>query len=102
MKKPNNKSLYFAFEDAEICYLFHDHLDIMKIHKQSKRTLFEAKRVTNTNYFFCKHFQQVGEKGDCGKQCNAYQPRNKVSGSCIHNGYCYEPTGEAIEITIKI
>jgi len=59
--------------------------------------IFLAKREVDSGYYFCKHFDEVGEKGDgnCGKSCSAYAPRNGKSGACKSVGYTYENTGKA-------
>jgi hypothetical protein len=34
---------------------------------------------------------ECGEKGNCGRPCSNYKPRNGESGICRHYGRVYEP-----------
>jgi len=60
----------------------------------SELRLFEAKRETGTDMFYCEKYEEVGYKGvgSCGKICRGYKPRNKKSGACRHLGTLYEQT----------
>jgi len=62
---------------------------------------YEAVKVTGTDLFFCIHFQEVCEKGHCGKECEFYKPRNGKSGCCSHVGQLYEPTSKFVEVKLK-
>jgi hypothetical protein len=75
----------------------------MKFNGISSMTVFLAKRETNVDYFFCNHFGEIAEKvnGVCGKHCKSYQPRNKKSGVCKHNGYTYEQTDQKLTINLS-
>jgi len=88
MKKPK---YYFDTVDAEICYTLDYHLDNAKMDKLSEIELFEAIPDKSIDYFYCKEYQTCGIKGDCGKHCDEYEPRNKISGICKHKGVCYTP-----------
>ena len=59
----------------------------------------EAITINDPNYFYCKEFMEVGEKGDCGKSCSKYAPKNGKSGCCNHIGKLYE---QGNKLTIKI
>ena len=93
--------LYFD-KSGEVAYS----LDYWKKHMQKnlieELELFEAKRVTGSDYFWCKVVEAVGEKGECGKQCKDYKPYNGVSGMCRHNGYLYEATGKSFMHKIEL
>ena len=93
--------LYFAQngEDDAACFSLDYHKWYMDYHNLDSLTLFEAKRETGTGYFFCKHFGQSGEVGECGKTCEAYKPNNGKNGRCNHYGYCYEQTDKKIKIS---
>ena len=57
--------------------------------------------MVDSQYFFCRAVDQVGEKGECGNHCNVYEPRNGKSGCCkSYSPYVYEPT-EKVILTIK-
>ena len=85
MKKPK---LYFSVIDAEICYTLEYHLDNARMDSISEIELFEAIPDKDKEYFFCKAIQECGIKGDCGKHCGEYEPRNGKSGICNHKGIC--------------
>ena len=61
--------------------------------------LKEAKRMTGIECFYCTKYFEVGEKGNCGKQCDGYKPNNGVSGRCKHYGFCYEETN--VEVLLR-
>ena len=87
------KKLYFHELDDECCYHLDSILDYMKENEISELKIFEAKRETGSDYFYCKYYDCAAEKnGECGKMCDGYQPRNGKSGICRHTGYCYEQT----------
>jgi len=88
MKKPK---FYFDEVDAEMAYTLDYHLDNAKMDKLSEIELFEAIPNKDPEYFYCKAIQECGIKGDCGKHCDEYEPRNKISGICKHKGECYTP-----------
>lgn len=73
--------------------------DLMRQDGFIEKTVYKAIRETGVDHFYCKHYGEVGEKGECGAFCKEYRPRNGKSGNCTHNGYCYE-RGE--KLTIKI
>jgi len=74
---------YFEDEYSEICYtadyfLENTEDDVTEIE------VFEAIPEKDTGFYWCKHFQDVGDKteGTCGKGCAYYTPRNGKSGCC--------------------
>ena len=92
-----NMSKYYFEHNAEYCYSKERHLEQMKENGEHTREVFEAKRETGQDYFFCKEFGEVGMVGEsCGKQCSEYKPRNGKNGRCVHSGYCYEQTEKRI------
>ena len=93
------KNRWFFRDDDAYCYKIEAHRNHMREHGITEMEVYLAHRETNTPHFFCREFGEVGEKGDCGRLCEAYQPRNGVSGVCKHYGYVYEQTG--IKFTIK-
>ena len=68
-----NNRFYFR-QDDDTCYKVKSHLQYMIENHIEEMDIFLAKRKTDSGYFFCKHFNEVGEKseGGCGKMCNAY------------------------------
>lgn len=91
---------YFRDEEDEFCYTKASIIEQMKNEGITKLTVIEAQR-TDVDYFFCKEFDTVGERGEgCGKECEAYIPRNGKSGICKHWRHCYEPTDNELTITL--
>lgn len=55
--------------------------------------VFEAKRCkAKDDFIYCEDLMDWCEKGECGKQCDSYEPRNGKNGCCKHLSYGYEPT----------
>jgi hypothetical protein len=53
--------------------------------------IYEAEKSKGENdLFWCRQYFGCGEKGNCGKLCKHYEPRNKKSGCCKHYGNLYE------------
>lgn len=71
------------------------------VREQTSFKAYEAVKCTDYDLFFCIHFQEVCEKGHCGKECKFYKPRNGKSGCCIHVGQLYEPTSKFVEVILK-
>lgn len=91
--KENFKNKFF-FQKGEVnCFKLDAHIDRMKFDQIDEVDLYLAKREVGSDYFFCTHFVEVGEKGcGCGKECESYSPRNGKSGACKHLGSMYEQT----------
>lgn len=87
---------YFDKTGDEKCYNKEYFFEIMRFAEMTGMKLNEAVRETNVDYFFCKEFNEVGEKGNCGKQCDKYIPNNGKNGRCKHYGYCYTVGKELI------
>jgi len=91
--------LYFKDEcDDSGCYPIVYWRHYKTENKLESLTLFEAERETGTGYFFCLEFLEVGERGNCGKECHKYKPNNGKNGRCSNYGYCYERTEKTIVI----
>lgn len=91
-----SQKLYFDGLDSEMCHTLDWHeYDLMNTEyaEEKERILYEAKRLTNEPYFFCKELQAIGEVGSC-VGCSFYSPNNGKSGRCKHYGYTYERTGK--------
>ena len=95
------KRFYFR-QNYDICCTIESHLQYMLENKIEEIDIFLAKRETDSGYFFCKHFNKVGEKsyGGCGKMCQTYQPRNGKSGACKLIGYVYEKTDKCFSLKV--
>lgn len=98
-----DKNAYYFREGEDTCYKIEAHLQYMIENGITQMDIHLAARETNTPYFYCKHFQEVGEKthGGCGKSCEAYKPKNGKSGACKHLGYTYEQTDKTFTLTIN-
>lgn len=99
--KTKTKKYYFR-ENDEYCYKLKDYIDYMRSENVIEMKLCEAKRVKDLPFFFCKYYDQVGEKNSCSKFCNGYKPRNDKTGVCKHYGYVYEPTNNWHLIKINV
>ncbi|MEI2419743.1 hypothetical protein V6O07_05680 [Arthrospira platensis SPKY2] len=73
--------MYFETDKSEFCY--------PKSHFKKGQTVFKAIPINN-DFMFCKTFQSVGEKGNCGMKCAYYKPKNGKSGMCVNTGKVYE------------
>lgn len=71
---------------SEFCYPLSYYIE----HGYDLSDLKPMKRMFNSQFFFCRHFRTMGNKGNCGKWCEAYKPRNGKSGCCKHNRYVYD------------
>ena len=82
---------YFETPDSEFCHPKEVLL------ANGVTVAFEAKPVKGTGFFFCKEFQQVGEVGSCGRECESYKPRNGKNGICKNYRGVYEK-GEEVQL----
>ena len=92
--------IYYRNQDDEFCYDIEAHKDYMRENDLSELELYEAKRETNVDFFYCKEYGEVGEKGDCGIICDKYKANNGTGGRCKHYGYCYEKTDKKLILTL--
>lgn len=94
--------LYFASNiDDERCYTLPAIVEMMKEHDLSETEIQPAQKdAIYDGIFYCKHFDTIGEDGECGTICEGYEPRNGKSGICKHKGHCYEPSEKAF--TLKL
>ena len=86
--------------DDEMCYKIDVHLKYMVEHDMQKMDVFKAVRVRSKDWIFCKEYGTISERGECGRVCSGYAPKNGRSGACKHLGGLYEP-GERFELEIK-
>lgn len=91
---------YFFQKHDENCYTLDYHLQYMKDNHIKEMDVYLAKRETKSDYFFCKHFQECGQRGECGKNCEAYSPRNGKTGVCKHFVYTYYKTDQLFTLRI--
>ena len=96
MKKPTGRNqkimakYFFITSSDEQTTDFEGVMDHLNYIDENEIEVFEAKKVVGANYFFCKDSFEAGEKGNCGKSCTAYKPRNGKNGICKHNRPVYE------------
>lgn len=80
---------YFKYSDSEMCYNKKYFDNYMQENGLTEIEVFEAMpEIIGGGIFWCKKhsFCGNGTTGTCGKRnCNDYEPRNKVSGVCIHH-----------------
>mgnify|MGYP000968237924 FL=1 len=79
--------LYFLTADAELCYKGEYLLEEAGV---DELEVYSANPIKDDSLFYCKEFESCGEKGECGKDCEGYEPRNGKSGCCKHLGQLYE------------
>jgi hypothetical protein len=90
---------YFRNEDDDSCYPKDHWVRIAKQEGLKEIELLEAKPAKENQFFFCKSFGELGEKGFCGKGCEDYSPCNGQSGRCRHMGRLFEAGGN---VKIKV
>lgn len=87
--------LYFATIDSETCHSLEYHMQDAKMQglQGQEIELYEAVPEPLTDYFWCRAYGTVGEKGNdydkCGKECKEYSPCNGKSGRCRYMGKTY-------------
>lgn len=91
---------YFETKESETCYDLESIKDMMRADGITERTVFEAIKDNVGGYFWCKAIGEVGEKGQCGKQCSDYEPRNGKSGCCKYFGSLYTATDKTLTVNI--
>lgn len=94
---------YFQTPQSEMCHPLSYFQNIYKkvLGKGQKIILYEAIPYSMPNIMWCKKFESAGDTGNCGKQCELYEPKNKKSGCCKHYSRTfYEPSNKPTEITI--
>lgn len=97
----NTKAYYFR-KGEDHCYKIESHLAWMIENGIKEMDVYLAKRETQSDCFYCKHFNEIGEKseGGCGKSCEAYKPKNGKSGACVHLGNMYEQTDKCYTLNL--
>lgn len=88
---------FFLYKNDEYCVDIDGVMDKMHDEGVNSKEVYKAQVVRKSDMFYCNHFYEVGEKGECGRSCPKYKPRNGVSGICQHNRPVYEH-GEKITI----
>lgn len=94
---------FFFRDDDDTCYTLQSQIDYMIENGITEMDLWLAEREINAPYFFCKNFEECGDKseGGCGKLCDGYKPRNGKSGVCKHYGYTYEQTDRCFTLKLS-
>lgn len=90
---------YFLHKDSEESCDLETVRDQIRMNGLTELEVFKAKRDVGSDYFFCRDAWEIGEKGDCGKMCSSYEPRNGKNGICKHNGPVYE-LGDKISLKL--
>lgn len=89
---------FFLSPDDERCYTLSA---LRQLHPNERLQLWTGKPYKLEGYFWCRHYEEMGETGHCGKACEAYAPCNGKSGRCRHfNPTFYEPTPEPRHIQL--
>jgi len=95
--------LYFSKEIGdEFCYPKAEIIEYMKENDISEMEVTEAEMETDTVYFYCREFQEIGDVGQgCGRMCKKYAPRNGKNGRCKHSANPYSKSYRKLTIIIK-
>lgn len=96
-KRPN---FYFRSETDERCYTLEFHMSNARDEGHGKIELIEAVPEKINGWFWCKAFDECGEDGYCGKQCEKYEPKNGKSGMCKYRSNTFYNHGEKVTFTI--
>lgn len=90
---------YFIDKESERCYPLDRAIDMaLEINPTAEEIeLYKANRITGSDYFYCQHYGEIGEKGNCGQVCPGYESKTGNYGICKHNSYTYE-IGERVYI----
>jgi len=88
-KEEQEMKYYFEDIDSEQCFTKDTFIDMMKFNNVKEMEVLEAIKETVSGMIYCKASGSVGEKGECGKQCDDYQPKNGKSGMCRNQGQLY-------------
>lgn len=94
---------YFENDDSERCYSIDYFKKQLNERELSEMTIYPAKMVKGELVAWCTKFDDAIEtqRGDCGKFCDLYKPRNGKNGRCKYSYNCYEPI-EDKPIVIKL
>jgi hypothetical protein len=74
----------------------------MKAERIAELTLYEAKPERIEDAIWCNAVGACGDRGNCGKVCDMYEPRNGKSGACRRLGRFYEPTDKTVTLKITL
>jgi hypothetical protein len=91
---------YFEVNSEGFCYQLQDFID--RIEDGEEKIILQIAKIDYGNgYGWCLAEGEPIEQGDgtCGKVCDGYKPRNKVSGRCIHHRNTYSPSGGKLILT---
>lgn len=90
------KRYFFEKNYDLLCYNLAYYKKQMIESNLTELTLSLAKKINEFGMFYCKEFEEIGEKSEsnCGKECKHYDPRNGKSGACKKIGFVYENTEE--------
>ena len=86
---------YFENEDAEQCYNKQYFEELMIKNGIEEIEVFEALLDKWIDYHWCAKYDAICEKGECGKFCKGYSPRNKKSGICVNHRF-FRTHGEKV------
>lgn len=96
---------YFEHKDSHICYTSDYFKNLMKESDQQEIEVYEAIRdKPGGGVFWCQHDSFVGwdSAETCGKQCNAYTPRNGKNGRCKYHKTTLFYHGDKVKITLTL
>lgn len=92
---------YYFMLDKEYCYTLDYIYQYMEDEEIEELEVNEAQRLIMPDMFWCKWFEAPSEKGECGKYCAQYKPKNGIKGVCQHYGNFYESSGKTRILKLK-
>lgn len=91
------KKLYIR-DNVEGVYSIEQHIELAEKEGCKSITLYEAKKIKDTDFFYCKKYDEVGTTDSCDT-CSEYISKN--NGKCKYHGYVYGKTDKKIIINIE-
>ena len=94
---------YFENIDSERCYSIDYFYEQLNDNELTEMRIYPAKIIYGEFVAWCTKYNDAIEtqRGDCGRICEDYKPRNGKNGRCKFSNNCYEPSDKPILITIK-
>jgi len=79
-----------------MCFDLRSHVEDARREGLTEIRLLEAVPEKVSGMFWCKAVDAVGEDGECGRQCQHYDPRNGKSGICKEKSILYTHGKEVV------
>ena len=95
---------YFENKDSEMCYNKEHFQELMVEYDISEIEVYPAKMLIGELVAWCTKYGDAMEtqRGDCGKDCDLYSPRNGKNGRCKYSKNCYEAIDKPVILKRKL